>query len=79
MVTIATPILEEITEIACTYLEVLKGAGTKKVMLLNQQIQELQAQIEPIDTSCIGFQVPNQDECGDDWDEEEDKIKIGFR
>lgn len=79
MVTIVTPILEEVAEITCTYLEVLKGTGTKKVMLLNQQIQELQAQIEPIDTSCIGFQVSNQDECEDDWGEEEDKIKIGFR
>ena len=77
-VIVATPILEEITEIICGYLEVLKGNSTKKVLEVNKAIQELQTQIEPIDTSCIGFQVPNQEEEYDeDW--EEDKIKIGFK
>lgn len=77
-VIVATPILEEVTEIVCGYLEVLKGNSTKKVLEVNKVIQELQTQIEPIETSCIGFQVPNQEEEYDeDW--EEDKTKIGFK
>lgn len=74
-VIIAIPILEEITEIVCGYLEALKGNSTKKILEVNKAIQELQSQIEPIDTSCIGFQVPNQEE--ENW--EEDKAKIGFK
>ena len=36
-------------------------------------------QLEPINTNCIGFKVPNQEEYyEDDW-EEENKNKIGFR
>ena len=76
---LAIPIIEQITEIVCGGLEVLKGKNTKKVMQINKEIEDLQMQLEPINTNCIGFKVPNQEEYyEDDW-EEENKNKIGFR
>ena len=78
-VILAIPIIEQITEIVCGGLEVLKGKNTKKVMQINKGIEDLQMQLEPINTNCIGFKVPNQEEYyEDDW-EEENKNKIGFR
>lgn len=78
-VILAIPIIEQITEIVCGGLEVLKGKNTKKVMQINKEIEDLQMQLEPINTNCIGFEVPNQEEYyEDDW-EEENKNKIGFR
>ena len=78
-VILAIPIIEQITEIVCGSLEVLKGKNTKKVMQINKEIEDLQMQLEPINTNCIGFKVPNQEEYyEDDW-EEENKNKIGFR
>ena len=79
IVILAIPIIEQITEIVCDGLEVLKGKNTKKVMQINKEIEDLQMQLEPINTNCIGFKVPNQEEYyEDDW-EEENKNKIGFR
>ena len=78
-VILAIPIIEQITEIVCGGLEVLKGKNTKKVMQINKEIEDLQMQLEPINTNCIGFEVPNQEEYyEDDW-EEKNKNKIGFR
>lgn len=78
-IVVAIPIIEQITEIVCGGLEVLKGKNTKKVMQINKEIEDLQMQLEPINTNCIGFKVPNQEEYyEDDW-EEENKNKIGFR
>lgn len=78
-IVVAMPIIEQITEIVCGGLEVLKGKNTKKVMQINKEIEDLQMQLEPINTNCIGFKVPNQEEYyEDDW-EEENKNKIGFR
>ena len=78
-VILAIPIIEQITEIVCGGLEVLKGKNTKKVMQINKEIEDLQMQLEPINTNCIGFKVPNQEEYyEDDW-EEDNKNKIGFR
>ena len=79
IVILAISIIEQITEIVCGGLEVLKGKNTKKVMQINKEIEDLQMQLEPINTNCIGFKVPNQEEYyEDDW-EEENKNKIGFR
>ena len=79
IVILAIPIIEQITEIVCDGLEVLKGKNTKKVMQINKEIEDLQMQLEPINTNCIGFKVPNQEEYYDDDWEEENKNKIGFR
>lgn len=75
----AVPILESLTELIQVVIEVPKGMLTKKVMVLNKDIQDLQAAMEPVATSCIGFEAPNA-EYYDDDDEYEDKQKnkIGF-
>lgn len=71
------PILESITDIACGWLETLKAINTKKVLRLNKEIEDLQEELEPIQTQAIGFQVDSEEYCEeDDW-EEEDR-KVGF-
>jgi len=84
MLTVLTivPIVEQITEIICGFLERFKAMNTKKVLLLNKEIEDLQEQLAPQCSSAIGFDVPNYEE-EYDYGEEEDKlnnkIKIGFR
>ena len=79
-VILAIPIIEQITEIVCGGLEVLKGKNTKKVMQINKEIEDLQMQLEPINTNCIGFEIPSQDNYDEDWEEynKNKKNKIGF-
>lgn len=43
-------------------------------MIINGEIQDIQAQLEPVSTNCIGFEVPN----GDEYYEDEDKHNVGF-
>lgn len=45
---------------------------------MNSEIQDLQFALEPIDTHCIGFEAPSNEEDLDDEDEEDCKNKIGF-
>ncbi|MFR3950672.1 MAG: hypothetical protein ACLTY2_01315 [Coprococcus eutactus] len=73
------PIIDSITELIQTALEIPKGELSKKVLKLNNEIQDLQFALEPIDTHCIGFEAPSNEEYLDDENEEEDhKNKIGF-
>lgn len=73
------PLLESITELICSWLEVLKAIPMKRVLVVNNEIADLQAKLEPQSTSCIGFvhneEYPNDDE----WEEDKIKNKIGFR
>lgn len=71
------PIMESLTELIQMLLEVPKGMLSKKVISLNNEIQDLQAESEPISTSCIGFEIPSE---SDDYDDYDDKKKnhIGF-
>ena len=51
----------------------------KKTLVGNNEIQDLQAKLEPVSTSCIGF-VQNEEYPEDDeWEEDKIKNKIGFR
>lgn len=68
------PILDSITELVQVALEIPKGNLSKKVMIINGEIQDIQAQLEPVSTNCIGFEVPN----GDEYYEDEDKHNVGF-
>lgn len=74
------PILESITEVICSNLEILKGIATKKVLKINKEINDLQSELEPIDTNCIGFEIPSEEYYEDDEEWEDDKLKnkIGF-
>lgn len=83
MVTIITfiPILESLTELICSWLEVLKAIPMKKVLVVNAEIQDLQAKLEPVSTSCIGFVQNEEYPEDDDWEEDKCRVKnkIGFR
>jgi hypothetical protein len=73
------PIIDSITELIQTALEIPKGELSKKVLKLNNEIQDLQFALEPIDAHCIGFEAPSNEEYLDDENGEEDhKNKIGF-
>jgi hypothetical protein len=67
----AIPIIESLAESAVTALELLKGYVSKPVLKLNKQIQELQAEIEPIDTHVMGFDITTSEDY--DEDDFEDK------
>lgn len=70
------PILDSLTELIQVALEIPKGELSKKVMVINNEIQDIQAESEPINTSCIGFEVPSNEE--EYFDEDECKHKVGF-
>lgn len=72
------PIIDSITELIQTALEIPKGELSKRVLKLNSEIQDLQFALEPTDTHCIGFEAPSNKEYLDDEDEEDCKSKIGF-
>lgn len=72
------PILESITELICSWIEVLKVGSTKRVIIGNNEIADLQMQLEPIQTQAIGFSVPNNEDYYEDFEENRSKNKIGF-
>lgn len=69
------PVLEELATVVVQSLEIVKG----KAMLKSQEIQnkllelaaEAPAEETPTNTSVIGFQVPEEIEYEEDWDEDE--------
>jgi hypothetical protein len=53
----------------------------KKVLVANNEIQDLQEQLEPVCTQAIGFSMPSTSYEDDEWEEDKAKVKnkIGFR
>lgn len=76
---VALPIIDEVVEIICSFPEILKWISTKKVLKINKDIMDLQEQLEPVNTSCIGFEAPNTQYYDDDWENNKVKNRIGFR
>ena len=76
---VSLPIIDEVVEIICGFLEILKGISTKKVLKINKEIMDLQLQLEPVNTSCIGFEAPNTECYDDDWEDDKVKNRIGFK
>ena len=76
---VALPIINEIVEIICSFLEILKGNSTKKVLKINKEIMDLQEQLEPVNTNCIGFEAPNTEYYDNDWENDKIKNRIGFK
>lgn len=76
---VAFPIIDEVVEIICSFLEILKGISTKKVLRINKDIMDLQEQLEPVNTNCIGFEAPNTEHYYDDWEDDKVKNRIGFK
>lgn len=65
------PILDSITSLVQTAIEVPKGILSKKVIKLNNEITELQAQSEPVSSNCIGFEIPSSEEYYGDEDDDD--------
>ena len=76
---VALPIINEVVEIICSFLEILKGISTKKVLKINKEIMDLQEQLEPVNTNCIGFEAPNTEYYDNDWENDKIKNRIGFK
>ena len=83
MVSIITviPILESLTDLAIAHIESLKCNPIKKILISNNEIADLRAQLEPVNSQLMGFAIPSEDEYYED-DEFEDKssskCKVGF-
>lgn len=65
------PILDSITGLVQTAIEVPKGILSKKVIKLNSEITELQEQSEPVSSNCIGFEIPSSEEYYGDEDDDD--------
>ena len=76
---VALPIIDEVVEIICSFLEILKGISTKKVLKINKEIMDLQEQLEPVNKSYIGFEAPNTEYYDNDWEDNKVKNRIGFK
>ena len=76
---VALPIIDEVVEIICSFLEILKGISTKKVLKINKDIMDLQEQLDPVNTNFIGFETPNTEYCDNDWEDDKIKNRIGFK
>ena len=82
MVSIITllPILESLTDLAVAHIESLRGNPIKKTLIINNEIADLQAKLEPIDSQVMGFAIPSEEEYyEDDEFEDKSKIKVGFQ
>ena len=82
MVSIITilPILESLTDLAVAYIKSWQGTPIKRTLISNNEIADLQAKLEPVNSQLMGFAIPSEDEYYED-DEFEDngKIKVGFQ
>lgn len=65
---IAIPLIEELMTVVNTWIQVLLLKPNKIVIKGNKELSELQGDEEPIETHCIGFQIPSED----DYEDEDD-------
>ena len=85
------PIIQQLQSVIVNALEMINGYTTRNVTKRNAEISLIQAEVEeklqPVGTSCMGFEVPNDeyiygDECQcDDCKKEQtitDRCPIGF-
>ena len=82
MVSIITviPILESLTYLAVAHIESWRGNPIKRTLVSNNEIADLQAQLEPVNSQLMGFAMPNEEEYyEDDEFEDKSKIKVGFQ
>ena len=74
------PILDSLTDLAVAHIESWKGNPIKRTLISNNEIADLQAQLEPINSQLMGFAMPSEDEYyEDDEFEDKGKIKVGFQ
>ena len=73
------PILESLTDLTVAYIESWKGNPIKRALISNNEIADLQAQLEPVNSQLMGFAIPNDEEYYEDEFEDKGKIKVGFQ
>lgn len=64
------PVIEEFLNVIIAWIQVLLLKPNKIVLKGNKDIAELQSEEEPVQTSCIGFQVSSEED--DDYYEDDD-------
>ena len=62
------PIIEEFMGVIMSWIQVLLLLPSKVVTKGNKEILDIQAAQEPVDTNCIGFQLPEEEY----WDEDDE-------
>lgn len=70
----AIPIMQQLESVIVNILEIINGYTTRNVTKRNAEIALIQAEVEdklqPVGTSCMGFEVPSEEEeyfeCKDD-------------
>ena len=72
------PILDSLTELLQVVLEIPKGKLSKYVIKINNEIQDVVAQAEPITINCIGCDSQNEEQWDDEEEDLKQKNKIGF-
>ena len=78
------PILQQLESVIVNALEIVNGYSTRSVTKRNAEISLIQAEVEeklqPVGTSCMGFEVPSDEYiCGDECDNSiADRCPIGF-
>lgn len=85
------PILQQLSSVVVNALEVINGYTTRNVTKRNAEISLIQAEVEeklqPVGTSCMGFEVPDTEYIyGDECDNKDcncnetitDRCPIGF-
>ena len=73
------PILDSLTDLTVAYIKSWQGTPIKRALISNNEIADLQAKLEPINSQLMGFAMPNEDEYyEDDEFEDKSKIKVGF-
>ena len=63
------PVIEEFLNVIIAWIQVLILKPNKIVLKGNKDIAELQSEEEPVQTSCIGFQVSSEED--DDYYEDD--------
>ena len=65
------PVIEEFLNVIMAWIQVLLLKPNKIVLKGNKDITELQSEEEPVQTSCIGFQVSSEEDA-DYYDDDDD-------
>ena len=73
------PILDSLTDLTVAYIKSWQGNPIKRTLVSNNEIADLQAQLEPINSQLMGFAMPSEEEYYEDEFEDKSKIKVGFQ
>ena len=62
----AIPIMQQLESVIVNILEIINGYATRNVTKRNAEIALIQAEgedkLQPVGTSCMGFEVPSEEE-----------------